>query len=84
MDLVEVLVEKDGDLEQRACGEPRDAHPAVSLQAEESTKTFLAAPGRAELDQEMRDFFPDVPQAVCRARRYDDDVAPARSVLSKP
>jgi hypothetical protein len=77
MHLVQVLVEQDGDLEQRACGEPRHPHAPVSLQPEERAEPLLAATRRAERDQEMRSRVTDVPQAVRRSRRHDDDVAAA-------
>ena len=73
VDFVQVLVEEHCDLEQRPRREPRDAHPSVSLEAEERSQPLLASPGRAELDEEVRDPGFDVPQAVRRAGRGDDD-----------
>jgi hypothetical protein len=76
--LVEVLVEEDRDLEQRSGREPRHAHTAVSLQAEQRAQAFLAAAWRAQLDQEVRDLGADVPQPVRRARRDVEDLAGAQ------
>ena len=75
MNLVEVLVEQDGDLQQRTRRESRHPHPAVPLQPEERAKSLLAASRRAQLDQEMRDLGADVPQAVHPPRRDDERVA---------
>ena len=75
MHLVEVLVEEHGDLEQRPRSELRDAHPAVTLQAEERPEALLAAARRAERDQEMRLCGAGVREGVNRSRRNDEDVA---------
>jgi hypothetical protein len=88
--LVEVLVEEDGDLQQRARAEPRHAHAAVSLEAEERPEPFLAAPRRAELDEEVRDLPLDVPEPVRRPRPHDEhlpgaqDAPPQSEAEAKP
>ena len=73
--LVEVLVEEDRDLEQGSRGEPRHPHASVPLQAKECTKPLFAESRRSELDQEVRDPWADVPQAVRRAGRHDESLA---------
>jgi hypothetical protein len=78
MHFVEVLVEEDRDLQQRPCSEPRQAHAAVPLQAEQGAQPLLSAARRAQLDQEVRDLGADVPQPVRRARRDADDIAGAQ------
>jgi hypothetical protein len=85
--LVEVLVEEDGDLEQRSGAAPRHANPTVALEAEERPQALLAAPRRTELDQEVRDVALGVHEAVSDARRHDEDLtgsenAPPQAVLA--
>jgi hypothetical protein len=81
--LVQVVVEQDGDLEERPRGEPGYAHTPISLQAEEGAKALFAAARGAELDQEVRNVAADVPQAVRRPRRDDHDIAAARCAPSQ-
>ncbi len=82
MHLVQVLVEENRHLKQWPGREPGHANPAVPLQPEERAQALLAAAWGSELDQEVRDGWPDVPEAVRRGRLYDDDVAgPDRSLL---
>jgi hypothetical protein len=73
--LVEVLVEEDGDLEQRPGTEPRDAYASVALQAEERPETLLAAPRRAELDREVRLVVAGVRERVHGSGRDDEERA---------
>jgi hypothetical protein len=73
--LVEVLVEEDGDLEQRSGTEPRDSHAAVALQAEERPQALLAAARRAERNLEMRLCGAGIREGVHRSRRNDEDLA---------
>jgi hypothetical protein len=76
VDLVEVLVEEDGDLEHWARdAESGDTHTSVPLQAEQGAQPFPAAQGRGELDEKVRYLGPDVPEAVSRSR-WDDDFVP--------
>jgi hypothetical protein len=82
--LVQVLVEEDGDLEQRPCGEPGYAHAPISLQAEQGAKPLLAAARRAQLDPEVRNFAADVPQAVRGSRRDHDHIAAACRAALQP
>jgi hypothetical protein len=84
MHLIEVLVEEDGDLKDRARGESGHAHAAVPLQSEQRAKALLAAPRRAERDQEVRGLAAPVPKAVRRSRRDDELVARAESAPSQP
>jgi hypothetical protein len=73
--LVEVLVEEDGDLEQRACTEPGYSDAPVGLQAEEGAQALLAAARRAQLDQEVSGGRAGVPEAMRRPGRHDDGLA---------
>jgi hypothetical protein len=73
--LVEVLVEQNRDLEQGPCGGARHPNAAVPLQPEERAQAFLAAAGRAERDQRVRDAGADVRETVARPGRDDQDVA---------
>jgi hypothetical protein len=82
--LVQVLVEEDGDLEERPRCEPRNAHATVALEAEERAKSFLAPSRRTERDQEVREVRPGVPEPVRRPRRHDEDVAGAQGAGSAP
>jgi hypothetical protein len=76
MDLVEVLVEEHGDL-QDGPRDPESGEPQapVSLQAEQRAQSFLAAQRRRQLDEEVRHLVPGVPEPVRRARRNHDCVA---------
>src|SRR6266545_3264693 len=71
--LVQVLVEENRDLKQRPRGEPRQAHAAVPLQAEEDAQPFLAAARWTELDQVVRLVGAGVREAVRHPRRDDED-----------
>jgi hypothetical protein len=84
MHLVQVLVEENGDLQERPGCEPGDAHASVSLEAEQGAQALLPAPRRAQFDQEMRDLAADVPQAVRRARHDLEHLAGAERLLPTP
>ena len=74
VNLVQVLLEEDADLQQRARREPRHTHAAISLESEERTEALLAAARRSELDSKVRDAWADVPEAVWRPWWNDENV----------
>jgi hypothetical protein len=84
MHLVQVLVEENGDLQERPRREPGHPHASVSLEAEQGAQPLLPPPRRAQLDQEMRGLAADVPQAVRRARRDLEHVAGAEGQSPAP
>jgi hypothetical protein len=84
MHLVQVLIEENGDLQERPGCEPGQAHASVSLETEQGAQPLLPPTRRAQLDQEMRDLAGDVPQAVRRARRDLEHVAGAKGQSPTP
>ena len=83
MDLVQILVEEDGYLEQRPRPEAADAYPPVPLQPEQCSQPLLAAPRRAQLDEEPCGCGATVPEAVDRPRRNDQDVTGAERAAAQ-